>query len=73
MRSISPVFRARWQLPDGIKDHGESAFESCGNMGDLYLPSTLESIGSNAFRKDYNILYVVLTSVTPPALGAGCV
>ena len=38
-------------------------------MGDLYLPSTLESIGSNAFRKDYNILYVVLNSGLP-ALGA---
>ena len=43
---------------------------------DLYLPSTLESIGSNAFKGDYNIQYIVLESPTAPTLGenvfAGC-
>ena len=62
-------FQGDMELPEGLKTIGESAFESCSNMGDLYLPSTLESIGSNAFGKDYNILYVVLNSVTPPTLG----
>ena len=42
----------------------------------LYLPSTLESIGSNAFKGDYNIQYIVLESPTAPMLGenvfAGC-
>ena len=57
------------ELPEGLKTIGDSAFENCRNMGDLYLPSTLEAIGSNAFKGDYNIQYVVLNSVTPPALG----
>lgn len=38
-------------LPEGLKTIGESAFEACSNMGgNLYLPSTLESIGSRASR-----------------------
>lgn len=44
--------------------------------GNLYLPSTLESIGSRAFKGDYNIQYIVLESLTAPTLGedvfAGC-
>ncbi len=57
------------EFPEGLKTIGEGAFESCGSLGDLYLPSTLASIGSNAFKGDYNIQYVVLNSLTPPALG----
>ena len=33
------------------------------------LDFPLEAIGSNAFKGDYNIQYVVLNSETPPALG----
>ena len=52
-RSISPASRASLELPEGLKTIGDSAFETCSNMGaDLYLPSTLEAIGSNAFKGD---------------------
>ena len=47
-----------------------SAFETCTNMGaNLYLPATLETIGSCAFKGDFNIQYIVLNGLTPPALG----
>ena len=37
------------ELPEGLRSIGEHAFETCTNMGaNLYLPATLETIGSCA-------------------------
>ena len=58
------------ELPEGLISIGEHAFETCTNMGaNLYLPATLETIGSCAFKGDFNIQYIVLNGLTPPALG----
>ncbi len=37
-------------LPEGLKTIDEGAFHSCDDMKEITLPSTLESIGRNAFR-----------------------
>ena len=67
---MPPASTGALELPEGLKTIGDSAFEACSNMGaNLYLPSTLEAIGSNAFKGDYNIQYVVLEQRDPACAG----
>ena len=47
-------------LPEGLKTIGEKAFENCKIKGTVIIPSTVESIGKNAFEKksvwdEYNV------------------
>ena len=47
-------------LPEGLKTIGEKAFQNCKIKGTVIIPSTVESIGKNAFEKksvwdEYNV------------------
>lgn len=38
-------------IPEGITEIGAQAFYGCGNLGDIDLPSTLESVAANSFEE----------------------
>ena len=40
------------QMPEGLKTIGSSAFDICALSGTVVIPSTVETIGANAFRKE---------------------
>lgn len=40
------------QMPEGLKTIGSSAFDICALKGTVVIPSTVETIGDNAFRKE---------------------
>lgn len=46
-------------IPEGVTAIGESAFEGCQRLANIYLPKSLEKIGKNAFSKCYqrNVYY----------------
>lgn len=56
-------------LPEGFTSIGKGAFSMC-RFENAYLPSSLESIGDDAFRSSY-VEYISLEgeSLSPPALG----
>lgn len=38
-------------IPEGITEIGAQAFYGCGNLADIDLPSTLESVAANSFEE----------------------
>ncbi len=56
-------------LPEGLITIGDHAFDSCLYMPEIYLPATLESIGSGAFNKNWALNYVVLNGENVPKMG----
>lgn len=43
------------KLSEGTKIIGDGAFQSCWSLSDIYLPSTLESVGNHAFGYCYGL------------------
>lgn len=41
-------------IPEGVTEIGESAFEGCQYLNNIYLPKSLEVIGENAFYQCYH-------------------
>ncbi len=62
VRITDPVY-----LPEGLKTIGNSAFDGCGWLGEVYLPATVESIGARAFA-DSALNYLVFAGVKLPAI-----
>ncbi|MBQ3223991.1 MAG: leucine-rich repeat protein [Clostridia bacterium] len=54
-------------LPEGLKTVGNSAFEACSWLGEVYFPSTVESIGENAFT-DSALNYLVFNGLQLPQM-----
>ena len=56
-------------IPEGVQIIGGSAF--CGNsLKKLILPSTITSIGDEAFRYNSDFQSIICNAATPPTLGA---
>ena len=53
-----------------IKRIGKSCFHGCKNMRRVDIPSTVSSIGDNAFEYCENLCEIHLTHSTPPTIGA---
>lgn len=58
-------------LPEGLISIGTYAFEQCNNITGLQLPSTLRTIGVNAFKDNYNIRSIVSSAIEPPNVLSG--
>ncbi len=56
-------------LPEGLVSIGDNAFDSCLSMPEIYLPNTLQRIGSGAFSKNWALTYVYFDGETLPQLG----
>ncbi len=56
-------------LPEGLVSIGDNAFDCCLSMPEIYLPSTLQRIGSGAFSKNWALTYVYFDGETLPQLG----
>lgn len=57
-------------IPEGITAIGNSAFYGCTSLASVTLPSTLTSIGSNAFINDALTSIIIPSSVTSIGSGA---
>ena len=55
-------------IPDGVTTIGSGAFKSC-NLNALTLPSTITSIGNEAFLYNNNLKSIICNAATPPTLG----
>jgi hypothetical protein len=42
------------RIPEGVTKIGESAFEGCQYLSNIYLPKSLETVGENAFYHCYH-------------------
>ncbi len=56
-------------LPEGLVSIGDNAFSGCISIPEFYLPSTLESVGSGAFSKNWALTYIYFDGETLPQLG----
>lgn len=52
-------------FPEGMKSIGERAYYKCTRVHNIELPSTLESIGEEAFWPGYNIQEIISKMTTP--------
>ncbi len=57
------------KLPKGLVSIGEKAFTSNHAVTDIFIPSTVSSIGAEAFNYSQHIENVTVDRVTPPILG----
>lgn len=56
------------ELPEGFVGFSEQAFYGCGNIQEITLPSTLQSLGSSSFSNCYGISKIISNSVEPPSV-----
>jgi hypothetical protein len=56
------------KLCEGVKTVYTSAFQSCGNLEEVSLPASLDSVGRIAFGRCNNIKIIECNGTTPPAL-----
>lgn len=55
-------------ISEGITSIGVDAFKSCGNITKLSLPSSLETIGDNAFANSSKLMYIQSAMTAPIAI-----
>ena len=55
------------ELPDGLKAIGNSAFDCCGWLSEVYIPSSVETIGQRAFA-DTSTNYLVFEGQILPQM-----
>lgn len=60
-----------YEIPDGIKEIGESAFNSCEGIRDIYIPATVGSIGNEAFKSCPGLEDFFCYGQTAPSLHDG--
>ena len=69
----------RFVFTEGVKTIGDNAIrlsksenvtEGSGALTEIYLPSTLTSIGASAFCRRGNVTQIISRAVTPPVCGA---
>jgi len=74
---IKHVWNGAWEgiskltyagLQHGVETIGKDAFKGC-NLQRIHLPSSLTSIGDNAFADNNAIKYVGIAASTPPTMG----
>lgn len=53
----------------GITSIGPYGFYKCSELGSLTVPSTVTSIGNNAFQYCYNLYELIMKPTIPPTLG----
>ena len=58
------------KIDKSIRRIGKSCFHGCKNMRRVDIPSTVSSIGDNAFEYCENLCEIHLTHSTPPTFGA---
>ena len=56
----------RVQFKEGITRIGDFAFKGCRKLGEVELPSTLESVATGAFRGTTSLYMMTCNSETPP-------
>ena len=58
-------------FPEGLITIQESAFLDCRMIPSISLPSSVQTIGIEAFRGCYNISSITCDAVEPPSVGSG--
>lgn len=58
-------------LPEGLISIGAGAFYYCQNLPSVVIPSTVTTIGSQAFSSCYYITKMQCDATTPPVCGSG--
>lgn len=58
-------------IPEGVTTIGQGAFNACYSLKNVDLPSTLTTIGDNAFGSDNRIVCVVARMEEPPTISEG--
>ena len=56
---------------EGLVSIAGNAFSSCSSLLSLHLPSTLQTIGANAFSGCYNVSRIVCNAIEPPMVMSG--
>ena len=57
-------------LGQKVKTIGIGAFQGC-KIGELTIPTSVTSIGVNAFKNNTSMTKIVMQSTTPPTIGSG--
>lgn len=58
-------------LPEGFQIIGEAAFSGCSQITGILLPSTTQTIQSNAFLDCWNVSRIICNAIEPPTVMSG--
>lgn len=56
------------KIPEGISSLPNICFTECQSAYEIDLPSTITSIGTQAFNNSYNVRRIIVRSTVPPTL-----
>lgn len=65
--SIPGYHRETYSIPEGVEVVAECAFKGVQSLRTIYVPSSVEEVGHNAFRED-NLETVVMEGCVPPKM-----
>lgn len=64
-------FLGQITIPEGVVTIEEKAFYNHPDINSLSLPSTLQTIGSNAFQRCFGISNITCSAIEPPTVQSG--
>ncbi|MBR7182701.1 MAG: leucine-rich repeat domain-containing protein, partial [Alistipes sp.] len=68
LNSFAPAGISTYNIPDGVTQIGEGAFEFCSGLTSITIPDSVTDIGDDAFGYCENLASVFCKRITPPAI-----